>query len=116
MTIKAKAAKIEDLLAQLTPDSPPKKILSGSPQFAYAELVDTDKLNSGVWSSTRGSWEIASYSVNEVMMILSGRVRLTDAEGAVTELGAGDVYYVAKGWQGHWDVLEDVQKVYVIVP
>ena len=61
------------LLATMAADPPPKKVVGGNPQLFSAELVDTDKLNAGTWGSSVGSWEIASWSVNEIMIIQSGR-------------------------------------------
>ena len=108
-------AKLAEMLSSMEPDTPPKKVLSGNPQLFYKELADTDKLNAGVWRSTVGSWEIESWSVNEVMLIQSGHVRLTDSDGNATDLTAGDAMYIAKGWSGRWETLEDVEKFYVIV-
>lgn len=108
-------ANVHALFEQMEPDAAPSKILAGDPKTFAAELADAEKLNAGVWSSTVGSWEIESWSVNEVMLIHSGKVRLTGIDGEVTLLGPGDAFFVAKGWQGTWETLEPVKKFYVIV-
>ncbi len=106
---------LDNLLSQMVADKTPATVDSGDPHMAYAELASDSQLESGVWSATVGGWTIDSYSVAEVMLILSGRLRITDDEGIATELGKGDVFYLPKGWRGRWDVLEDMQKMYVIV-
>ncbi len=70
----------------------------------------------GLWECTPGGWEIVERPDTEVVHILSGRVRMTDAGGAVTEIGPGDVMVLPKGWSGRWDILETTKKLYVIVP
>ncbi len=115
MTAKASFGNVEKLLASMEPSGLPKTVLSGDPQMAAADLTDTDKLNAGVWGSKVGSWRIDGWSVNEVMVIQSGRARLTEDDGPVTELGPGDAFFAPKGWKGTWETLEDVQKFYVIV-
>ena len=115
MTINASFGNIKQLLASMEPSGLPKTVLSGDPQMSDAELADTDKLNAGVWSSQVGSWRIDGWSVNEVMVIQSGRALLTEDDGHVTELGPGDAFFAPKGWKGTWETLEPVQKFYVIV-
>ena len=115
MSTEAKFSNLTTLLANMIPDTTPATVDSGTPQMLYAELAKSDKLETGVWSATVGGFTIESYSINEIMLMLSGRLRLTDADGNVTELGEGDVFYIPKGWKGRWDTLEDMQKLYVIV-
>ncbi|MEM8863493.1 MAG: cupin domain-containing protein [Chloroflexota bacterium] len=115
MASTAKFGNVAELLGKMEADTPPKNILDGNPETIAAELTDSDKLNAGVWGSSVGKWRIDGYSVNEIMIIQSGRVRLTEDDGPVTELGPGDMFYVPKGWKGTREKLEDVQKVYVMV-
>jgi uncharacterized cupin superfamily protein len=106
---------LNKMLASMTPDTPPKNIDSGDPQTTFNELFANEKMESGVWGCSIGGWTIKSMSVDEVMLMLSGRVRITGADGSVTELSEGDMFYLPKGWSGRWDTLEDMQKLYVIV-
>jgi uncharacterized cupin superfamily protein len=68
----------------------------------------------GVWECTPGSWTIERRADTETVQILSGRARMTDADGTVTELGPGDVLVLPRGWSGRWEILETVRKLYVI--
>ncbi|MCA9984463.1 MAG: DUF861 domain-containing protein [Anaerolineales bacterium] len=115
MTIQAYAGQIETMLSQMEPDSVPATVDSGNPVTAFCELASTDELETGVWSCSQGGWTIESFSVNEVMVLLAGRLRLTASDGTVTELSKGDMFFLPKGWSGRWDTLEDMQKAYVIV-
>jgi len=48
-----------------------------------------------------------------MMTILSGKCRLTDHSiGTLTELEAGDSYFVGDGSRVTWDVIEEITKVF----
>ncbi len=115
MSKEIQVSTFAKLLAQMAPDETPSTVDSGDPKMHYAELMNGDTLESGVWSATAGGFTVDSYSVDEVMLMLSGKMRLTAVDGTVTELSEGDVFYIPKGWQGRWDTIEDMQKFYVIV-
>ena len=106
---------VEKMLASMEPIGLPKAPLGGDPQMVAAELADNETLNAGVWGSKVGSWRIDGWSVNEVMVIQSGRVRLTEDDGPVTELGPSDAFFAPKGWKGTWETLEEVTKFYVSI-
>ena len=116
MSQKLLVGNVADMLAHMSADDPPKKVVSGNPELSYNELAEKPELYAGVWASTVGSWEIESWSVHEVMVIQSGRVRLTTKDGTVSEFGPGDMVVVPKGWSGVWETLERLEKIYVIVP
>jgi len=66
----------------------------------------------GIWRCTAGAVECTEQG-DELFTILSGRCRLIDhATGAVTDLSAGDSYFVRDGSRVTWDVVEDVTKVF----
>ncbi len=71
-----------------------------------------NKTRYGIWRCTVGTFECTEQG-DEMMTILSGKCRLTDhATGSVTELAAGDTFYVRDGCRVTWDVLEDLTKVF----
>ena len=55
------------------------------------------------------------YSCCQVMLMLGGKLRLTDSDGAVSELSDGDLFFLPKGWSGRWEVIEPICQLYVII-
>lgn len=101
--------------ASLQPIGPRAGADSGDPQVSLVEFTPQGAhLQVGLWECTPGGWSISERPDTEVVHILSGRVRMTDLDGAVTEIGAGDVMVLPKGWSGRWDILETTRKLYVI--
>lgn len=92
----------------------PQQIDSGDPTMLYASLTEGD-IESGVWSCSVGGWTEDDYEVDEVMVMVEGRLRITDTDGTEHELTRGDMFYLPRGWAGRWDVLEDMKKIYFIV-
>jgi len=106
---------IDELLANAIEETGPSGALSGDPKMHLGELVSRKDLQAGVWRCTPGVWEYDSYEVDEVMLMLSGKMRLTDSGGNATELTKGDVFYIPRGWAGKWETLETMEKMYVII-
>jgi uncharacterized cupin superfamily protein len=96
-------------------DEIPSGSISGDPKMRFAELVGRKDLKVGVWSCTPCKWVIDFHEENEVMLLLSGRLRITDADGSAKELVKGDVFFIPRGWSGQWETLETMEKLYVIV-
>ncbi|MEX0923312.1 MAG: cupin domain-containing protein [Rhodovibrionaceae bacterium] len=93
----------------------PQKVISGEP-IATTENVYANAAGnffSGVWSSSEGKWRIA-YAEEEFCVLLSGRVALTDAEGRTETFSAGDAFVIPAGFEGTWETLEPVRKLYAI--
>jgi len=105
---------VEALFNAMVPDPEQPADADGNPQWMYAALTE-GATDSGVWSSTVGGWDETDYPADEVMVLTEGRLRITNADGTVKELSAGDMFFLPKGWAGRWDVLEDMRKIYVIV-
>lgn len=87
----------------------------GVPMTRSAELLGGAGLEVGVWSSTEGGWSIVDRPDTEIVLIRSGRAVITDADGTATEVGEGDLFVLPKGWTGRWDIIEAVEKLFVIV-
>jgi uncharacterized cupin superfamily protein len=66
-----------------------------------------------VWAATEGAVTV-TYTEDELCVLAAGRIRLSDATGAVEEFSAGEGFIVKSGFQGLWDTLEAVSKWYVI--
>ncbi len=88
---------------------------SGRPRTGFTELFASGGVEVGVWASTPGGWAIENRPDTEVVSIISGRARITDADGTATEVGRGDVFVLPAGWSGRWDVIETVEKLYVTI-
>ncbi len=88
---------------------------TGKPQTWYSELFDRDGVEVGTWGSTPGGWQIENRADTEVVHILSGRARITDHDGQSYEVVPGDVFILPAGWSGRWDILEDLEKLYVTI-
>lgn len=87
---------------------------SGEPHIRYAELFEAEGREAGVWACTPGGWTIEERPDTEAVLILTGKARITDRDGTATLVGPGDVFVLPAGWSGRWDVLEPVEKLYVI--
>jgi uncharacterized cupin superfamily protein len=78
-------------------------------------MSNANNVNTGVWECTPGEFTVASRPNTESIVILSGRVRLTDLDSnVVTELTAGDAAVLELGSSVKWEVLETTRKFYVI--
>ena len=94
---------------------PPDRLVDGHPlQRAWVRFEDPAKgFDAGVWESDPGTWRLRSTEV-EYCRILSGRSRITAADGTVTEVGPGDEFVIPSGFEGTWQVLERTRKTFVI--
>ena len=90
----------------------PEKVLAGDPVHTTWNMEDRDGLYCGMWQSTPGKWRV-SYAEWEYVYIHSGHSVLTDENGTVTHLRAGDSYIIKPGFKGTWEVLETCRKIYV---
>jgi uncharacterized cupin superfamily protein len=89
---------------------------AGQPRTAFTELFAVDAIEAGMWACTPGGWHIENRVDTEVVVILSGSARITDDGGSPRDVGEGDMFVLPKGWSGRWDIVEPVEKLYVIIP
>ncbi len=69
----------------------------------------------GVWRCEPGRWRIAmGETERELFTVLLGRCRVHDALGGYEEVGPGDGLYIAPGFTGEFEVLEQLTKTYMI--
>ena len=78
----------------------------------FHEAAD-GSVGAGVWECDPCRLEIPSYPVNEQMVIIAGRLVLTNADGVEEHFGPGDALFVAKGAQLTWHVTERLRKYYM---
>ena len=112
----AKFDNIDRMLQRMVPDPDrPESFDVGDPAWYVAPLTE-GPIESGVWSCEVGAWDETDYAVDEVMVMTAGRLRITDTDGTEHDLTAGDMFYLPKHWAGRWEVVEEMQKIYFIVP
>jgi uncharacterized cupin superfamily protein len=111
-------ATIVRLNTPLDPDvsvPPADRVLAGAPQHrVWNYFTDsTQTFFAGRWSGTRGKWRVR-YTENELCVMTSGRVVITNDVGESNTFGTGDAFVIPAGFAGTWEVLEDCSKVYAI--
>lgn len=78
-------------------------------------LSDANGVTSGIWECTPGAFTFPDRPNTESIVLLQGRVRLTDVDsGKVTELNAGDAAVLEKGSSVRWEILETARKYFVV--
>jgi hypothetical protein len=89
-------------------------VLEGTPQVRSKRVAESADGTSStmVWSCTPGRFEW-HYLVDEMLYILEGEVFVTDENGAVRRLGAGDMAFFPAGAISVWQVTRDLRKVAV---
>jgi len=74
---------------------------------------DDGVLTTGTWTHAGGTLA-AEFAYDEVCILLSGHVRLTDHSGYTAEFKAGETFVIPKGFKGTWETIEPVRKHYII--
>ena len=94
----------------------PDRIVSGSPVGEVVNVFESGdgKLFSGIWRSTPGAWRVI-YDETEYCHITQGRARISCDDGTIKDVGVGDSFVIEGGFCGIWEVLEDMEKHYMIV-
>ena len=64
----------------------------------------------GVWESGAGRSVLTAFPFTEYVLMISGRVVVTETDGTSMEFTAGDTFVIPKGWSGIWDVKERMKK------
>lgn len=93
-----------------------ERMVSGEPcrTTACNHYTDpTEQFFAGIWASSVGAIKI-SYTEEELCYLLEGRVRLTDSGGSAREFGPGSAFVIPAGFEGVWETLEPVKKIYAI--
>ena len=97
-------------------DTPPERVIAGSGHArAWNGFSDTTgRFHAGYWQAEAGRIRV-SYTESELCVILVGRVRLIDSAGSSAEFGPGDAFVIASGFQGTWELIGRVTKIYAIL-
>jgi uncharacterized protein len=93
---------------------PADRLLSGNPLTTARNFFSDAQhgFHVGTWQSSVGRWRV-TYKEHEFCHITSGRVRIR-TEQRQWEFGPGRSFVIPAGFEGIWEVLEPVSKLYVI--
>ncbi len=71
--------------------------------------------SAGFWQASAGRsyWK---FDYTEVIFVLEGRLIVTEDDGEAVELGPGDTAVFPTGWQGEWNIVDEMKKFYVVFP
>ena len=97
----------------------PERLVRGNPLRETWNRVDeglpAGQVFCGVWRCEPGRWRIAmGPTERELFTVLSGRCRVHDALGGFDEMGPGEGLYIPPGFEGEFEVLEQLTKTYMI--
>jgi uncharacterized cupin superfamily protein len=96
------------------PSPKPTTLDPGQQEWSNALYSDGKAaLRMGVWECSPGRFTVTRTTA-EICHVLSGRATLTAADGSQIELSAGSNFVLPVGWQGEWDVHEQIRKIYII--
>lgn len=80
-----------------------------------ASVWATDRIDTGLWECTVGSFTATREGYAEICTILSGRVTLEVDGSEDEEFGPGDIMVMPSGWKGIWHVTEPLRKHYTTI-
>ena len=69
----------------------------------------------GVWEADVSKTYLKNYPYSEYVLMISGRVVITNEDGTSNEFGPGDTFVIPKGFSGWWDIKERMKKQLVQV-
>jgi uncharacterized protein len=95
-----------------------ERLVSGNPKRTtwnhYSNA--SGEVVAGIWRAEVGSWRIEmGPTEDEFFFVTSGRCRLVDNAGTAVTAAAGESLLIPAGFKGIFEVLEPMQKHYMIV-
>jgi len=90
----------------------PAQVVAGTPRISELVLSEsTDgRVVRGIWEMTPGV--VTDTEVDELFVVVSGRATVEFEDGAVLEVGPGDVAVLTEGAKTRWTVDDTLRKVY----
>lgn len=96
-------------------DAAPGRIVAGSGAStvwnAFSDAAG--RFHVGHWSSEAGIRRVV-YTETELCVLIEGRVRLVGPDGEV-EFGPGEAFVVEGGFEGTWESVGRVTKIYAVL-
>ncbi|MER5686348.1 cupin domain-containing protein [Streptomyces sp. NPDC002205] len=97
----------------VVPEWPPGQASDDWTETEWRGLASADgRLVGGGWEGQAGTLLLDPYPYDEICVMVSGRIALVDTEGGRREFGAGDVFFVPRGFRGTWHTLEPSRKFF----
>ena len=95
---------------------PADQVRAGQPTARGAVIARSDdrRTLTGIWECTPGTFDW-SYSWDETITVLAGRVTIADEGGATRGFKAGDVVRFPVGLRATWTVHETVRKMFALI-
>jgi len=94
---------------------PDEIVLAGESKHSYFTSFTGKELVVEVYQAAPAKLRIDDpWPYDEFILLLSGRLVLTDAEGTVTEYETGESLVVPKGFRGTWEMQGDFRELVVI--
>jgi uncharacterized cupin superfamily protein len=92
-------------------------LLDGNPTEQGHTFFSTDDgaVTAGVWECTPCLELIERYGVDELCVVLSGRLIVTDDQGHAETFGPGDAFVMPRDFKGTWHITETLKKYWMIV-
>ena len=99
------------------PPVPDELVVSGELNAKRSFPFSGEELNVVIFESTpaKTNHMEAAFPFDEFIYVLSGKLILTDADGAVEEYTVGDSVVVPKGWRGYWEMQGNYRELVVIL-
>jgi uncharacterized cupin superfamily protein len=89
----------------------PEHVVYGEVSTAEVEVDAVAHLEVGVWEHSVGT--STATEIAEVFVVIAGRGRITDSEGAIIELAPGVVGVLPAGARTTWEITEPIRKVWI---
>lgn len=99
----------------MTAFPPPWTLISGAPVFENKRYYSNPEKTriAGKTKCTPATFKV-SYNVWELSYLKVGKVRITHESGEVYDFEAGDTWILEPGFEGTWEIVEDMVKVFVM--
>jgi len=113
---KAQVAPLDHFAPEaMTPQGVRKDAAYGKPTSTTRKVYSVGTTSVGCWTCTAGGFPVKCRPTTECFHVLEGLFFLTNADGSAHRCKAGDTVVLPKGWSGHWDIIETIKKVWVVV-
>lgn len=99
-----------DTNAQLPPDP-------GAPgEYCVTPFLgENEKFFAGIWSADPHSQDFDEYPMDEVCVVLAGKITLTEPGKSPEVFKTGDVFGIKRGTSVNWTQDPDTRKIFVIL-